>query len=417
MADEGGHGMSAKLREAMTGLAASSPTVQVPAGLFDVARRRRRVRVAGALMTVTVMAGLVSLGVVVVRAEPASRPAVVRSDRHPPSMVGRAPRWVADLRDAPLERAQLAYVEPDPQGKDARLIVLSGDRYRQAALGGTLSPDGRYLAYQERQSTKLVDVSTGAVAMVGEGEPVAWSRRGEFVVLRRSLGGEDQTEMNVVSVPSGAIAWRFDVVPPCAGHHVALSPDNFAVAVGCEQFGTYLYRRAIGLVWHIQGRDVAGPQAWAPDGRTIATWAWYDVTYYSELFMLDVTDGASIGTIPVPADPGGAVVAWHDGLPVVQGNDWVFRLSGDPSYVTRVQGANRLWVATDTIDFASSRPQGGIDAGPALARYRGLLSQAYLMIFLLAVIASVLIARRIRRRRLAAKAWVKAWARPRSPVE
>lgn len=392
--------MSAKLREAMIGVAAESPPVRVPPGLFDRARRRRRAQVAGsALLVVVVLAGMASLGWVVVQGPPKPGPAAVQPDKHPPSTVARAPKWVADLRDAPLDRAQFAYVEPDRQGEDARLIVVSGDRYRQAAPGGILSPDGRYLAYQDRQTTRLVDVSTGVSAMVADGEPMAWSRKGDFIVLRKSLGGEDQIEMSVVGVPSGVIAWSFEVVPPCIGHRVSLSPDNEAIAIGCQQFGIYLYRRARGLDWHTPGREIAGPQAWAPDGRTIATWAQYDGTYYSELFMLDVTDGHSVGTIPASAGATAEVVAWYGGAPVVQGQDWVKPLSGGPGILMRVDSANGLSIASEAIDFDGSRPQGSIDAGPLLARYRGLLPQLYIAVFLAITLVWVLVARRIRRRR------------------
>ncbi|HZM77863.1 MAG TPA: hypothetical protein VFC19_19260 [Candidatus Limnocylindrales bacterium] len=392
--------MTVRLREAMTEVAEASPVVWVPEGLFDRARRRRRVRVVGtALMTIVVLAGMASLAVAAVRGVVAPRPATGKEDRHPPATVGRAPRWVADLRDAPLGRVQFAFVEPDRNGKDARLIVVSGDQYRQAALGGTLSPDGRFLAYPEGQMTKLLDVSTGRIAMESEGEPITWSRKGDFIVLSRSLDTDGQTEMRVVSVPSGEIAWSFEVVPPCGAHHVSLSPDNEAVAVGCQQSGTYLYRRATGLDWHRQGRDVAGPQAWAPDGRTIVTWARYDDVYYGELFLLDVKDGHSVGTIPTANGGVAEVIAWYDGLPVVQGQDWLQPLAGDPRFLMRVESATRLLVATETIDFAESRPQGSIDAGPLLARYRALLPHVSFAVLATITLAWVLIVRRLRRRR------------------
>ena len=397
--------MSTKLREAMTQVAEASPALHVPAGLFDKASRRRRTQLAGrALMAIAVLVGMVSLGWVVVQGPPKPPPAADSADSQAPLTLARAPKWVADIRDAPLERAQFAYVEPDGAGKDARLIVVSGDRYRRADLGGMLSPDGRYLAYHDQHSTKLLDVSTGTIALVGEGEPMAWSRKGDFIVLRSSLDA-DQTQMSVVGVPSGAISWSFDVVPPCTGHRVSLSPDNEAVAVGCQQSGTYLYRREVGLVWRTPGREIAGPQAWAPDGRTIATWALYDVIYYSELFMLDVEYGKSIATIPVGIPAMGEVVAWHDDRPVLQGADWVMRLSGELAYVTRAESANRISLAANAIDFGGSREQGRIDAGPMLARYRGLLPHAYVTLLLAITLAWALIARRVRRRGRMWRAW------------
>jgi hypothetical protein len=390
--------MTLKLREAMIRVAAASPALEMPADLFDRARKRRRVRTAGgALTAIVVLAGMVSLGWVVVQGPPTPRPAAVAQDRHVPGTVARAPGWVADLRDAPLDRAQFAYVEPDAEGRDSRLIVVSGDRYRTADLGGTLSPDGRYLAYEERQSTKLLDVSTGETAMLAEGQPMAWSRGGDSLVLRRSLGA-DETEMSVVSVPSGAIIWSFEVVPPCVGHRVALSPDKESVAVGCRQFGTYLYRREAGLVWQTQGREVAGPQAWAPNGRTIATWAFYDTTHRGELFMLDVADGRSIAEVPVPSLAASVLIAWHEDRPVLQGPDWVMRLSAEPVYVTRMSSANRISLATAAIDFGGSREQGRIDAGPLLSRYRDLLPYVYFSLFLVIALAWALVARRVRQR-------------------
>ena len=392
--------MTTKFREAMIRVAEGSPALKVPGDLFDRARKRRRAQVAASLLLVlALLAGMGSLGWVVVDGPPRLGPAAVPKDRHVPGTMAPAPKWVADIRDAPLNRAQYAYVEPDSRGGDGRLIVVSGDRYRTADLGGTLSPDGRYLTYLERQSTKLLDVSTGEVAMVGEGEPMAWSRKGDSIVLRRLLGTDERMEMRVVSVPSGAIIWSFEVVPPCIGHRVSLSPDTESVAIGCQQFGTYLYRREKGLVWHTPAREIAGPQAWAPDGRTIATWARYDATFYSELFMLDVSDGSSIATIPVPEQAAGEVVAWHEDRPVLQGADWVMRLSADPAYVTKAVSANRLSLATAAIDFGGSREAGRIDAGPLLSRYRGLLSHVYLALFLAIALAWVLIARRARRRR------------------
>jgi hypothetical protein len=219
------------------------------------------------------------------------------------------------------------------------------------------------------------------------------------MVLRKSLGGEDQFEMSVIGVPSGVLAWSFEVVPPCIGHRVSLSPDNESIALGCQQFGTYLYRRTVGLDWHTQGREIAGPQAWAPDGRTIATWAQYDETYYSELFMLDVTDGHSVATIPATSGATAEVVAWHGGVPVIQGQDWVRPLAGESGLLIRLESANRFSMASEAIDFGGSRPQGSIDAGPLVARYRGLLPEVYIALFFAVTLVWVLIARRVRRRR------------------
>jgi hypothetical protein len=391
--------VSAKLREAMTAVAQASPAVRVPAGLFDKARRRRRAQLAGGALMVAVLAGIASLGLTASGSGPPPRPASGTPDRHPPAVVARAPKWVADLRDAPLGAVQFAYVEPDREGNDARLIVVSGDRYRWADLGAMLSPDGRYLAYRVGQMTKLLDVSTGAVALLAEGEPMVWSRAGDFLVLRRSLGTQDHMELNVVSVPSGVISWSIEMVPPCLGNRVSLSPDADSIALSCLSTGTYLYRRGRGLDWHVQGRELAGPQAWAPDGRTIATWAVYGDIYYLELFLLDIADGSSVGTIPTPKGGVAEVVAWYGGLPVTQGQDWVEPLSSQPGTLMRVESANRLMLAAEAMDFAGSRPQGRIDAGPLLARYRGLLPQVYLGLFLAITLAWVLIARRIRRRR------------------
>ena len=177
-----------RLSEALRGVADGYPALSPPPqGLFDRARRAQaRRRVAAGLATIFILA---ALGYTTWLLPPA--PPIASGAANIPSYFIDPPKWTADIRAAPIERALMAFVmSSDP----TKLVIVGPDSayrtYRIQADGASawtpsflLAPDGRSLMVVRQKTTELLDLASGRVTAFDAGAPVAWSPDGSQAIL------------------------------------------------------------------------------------------------------------------------------------------------------------------------------------------------------------------------------------------
>lgn len=278
-----------RLAEAMRTIADDVRVPALPADLWRRGRRRHRRR----LTAMAAVAGVLAvLSLTFVRGQPHR---VAPADPPP-----RVPSTV--YAPLPLQRT----VQQDPAGPatlivtgegafrgsdvfggyEGRTVVVSREgRYRlvngvaevEAGEGASLSPDGRYLAITGAvdgareapfDTTSLVDLTTGEVRGFREGWPVAWAPDGRLLV-------RDGRTLTLVDVESGAsrrlytLSALFDDVL-----RAAFSPDGARLAIQrgdkliAVDVATGRIDASVARAWTFH---LAGPGAWAPDGR-LAIW-------------------------------------------------------------------------------------------------------------------------------------------------
>ena len=264
--------MSRQLREALREVATGSPALSPPpSGLFDRARREQtRRRVTTVLATILAVATVaVSTGFF-----PAAPVVTASSIVLPRHFVG-PPKWTADIRDAPVERAVLAFVKSiEPQklviiGPESvyRTYSVPAEGYSTWTPSFLLSPDGRSVLVARGQRTELLDLGTGRVTLLEIGAPLAWSRDGTHAVVVN----EAASEFHVVQIPAGIVVWRIPMRPAEELVAAAFSPDLTRLAV--QQGSTMSVYQRSGMLWSKEvgmTPALAGPLAWTPDGAAIA---------------------------------------------------------------------------------------------------------------------------------------------------
>lgn len=384
---------------------------------------------------VSVVAALALAGVVG-PVGPASAPPTAGEAVDPlPAKVVQAPRWTADIQDAPLARALVAfdlgtndgwYAVDEDSGESVfhhafapLTLVGPRDNYRTfdpSESGGPwtgaveLSPDGRYLMTGHGQRTQLLDVTTGQTRMLAAGAPLAWSPDGRQAVLVHFDGDENVTpvrgQIRVVEMPSGDIRWTIPLDPGPLPRTVAavLSPDGLTMVV--QRHGDlYAYQRDHGIIWnrstHIDG--LAGQVSWKPDGASVAV-------ADGDVCLLAVNTGEqdncvgwvrrllhmpNRGQYYGPAK----VVGWDGDTPIINAGTGVIRLSEAPELLLQSpRDTRQLLLASSGVRWTSHQP-GPPDAGPAIHRFRPITRTGGLTVLgIIAVIVAIRVLRNLRRR-------------------
>ncbi|WP_144120314.1 WD40 repeat domain-containing protein [Catellatospora sichuanensis] len=424
--------MTNALRDALHQVADGSPSVPVPSGLFDRARRDRlRHRLTGLAAAALALS---SIGLAAQIALPPT-PAATDTTVDPlPAHIVHAPAWTADIRHAPLRRALVAFDndgfdigytvdmergESVPHPIGPLTLVGPDDAYRAYDLSdagdhwdGTveLSPDGRYVMTGHGQHTRLLDVATGDARTLEAGTPLAFSPDSRQAVLvswdNPSYLHPVRGAINVVDLPSGAVAWSAPLADGPLPREVqaALSPDGSTLIVQ-RRGDLYTYGREHGVGWtrslSMTG-GIAGQLAWTPDGRSIAV----DMM---DLCLLDADTGvtgrclqwqAMLTRMPEReqtfAKP--IILDWADGAPIVTMGRDVVRLTEVAEILMRTPRTDTvgaLTVASSRVQWTPRQP-GPPDPGPLVHRYRPLLVGAG---WAIAVLALGYILIRLRRRR------------------
>jgi hypothetical protein len=370
------------LPDLLHAVADAHPVPAPPPGLYERAKRahRRRQLVAGLAILIAVATIALPLVLPPAPAQPAAPGTVLRMPTH----VQAAPEWTADVTRAPIERALIAFTLSTSD--DRLTLVGSDDQYRTYAVKPIwlLSPDGRALISSDGTQTEVLRLADGTRHTVAIGRPLAWSPDSTQAIFATGLDGKN-AELLVVSMPTGAVLWRATLPPgPGAGLSLtaAMAPDNSAIAVQLRE-KLYLYRpgsrqweRPVQVL-----QEVAGQLAWTTDGTAIA------LTHpggYAALGMIDAATGEKLEDIMggnylayvgsqgnLSAMP--AVVAWHGPLPQVNaGNKAIVTLPHDV-VTTAAEKTYEIQVASDGVAWRVEEP-GPPDGGPALQRYRGLIS-------------------------------------------
>ncbi|MCM0675091.1 hypothetical protein NCC78_10370 [Micromonospora phytophila] len=406
-------------------------------------------RTVGILRTIAAVVGLhgwlaglivvvATLGVagVVTQVTPPPHPALAdEAVDELPAYVLEAPKWTADIQDAPLERALVAfdinthdgtYTDDEDKGElvfhptfAPLTLVGPRDTYRTfdpSESGGPwtgtveLSPDGRYLMTGHNQRTQLLDVTTGQTRMLAAGAPLAWSPDGRQAVLAHFDGDQDaypvSGQIRVVDMPSGDIRWTVPLDPGPLPRTVdaVLSPDGSTMLV--QRHGDlYAYRRDHGVVWkrstNIDG--LVGQVSWKPDGRSVAL-------ADHGLCMLATDSGEQGKCVQwkpqllgmragVQFYGGPEVLGWDgDDLIINAGRD-VVHLSETPEILLRTpRDTRQVRIATSGVRWTARQP-GPPDLGPAIHRYRPIIRIGGLTaIGIIAVIVAIRLRRHIRRR-------------------
>jgi hypothetical protein len=438
-----------RLPELLRDLADEAPAMTVPSGLFDRARRRRRVRWAMAATAVVVLllsgygVSLAGLG--------ADRDSAQIAAGSPglPDTVFDPPQWTQPFDGSPNGPASVVFWGPavPDQGfaggayspAPTAVVGLSRDTYRvvyPAQPSLMLSPDGTTLlvARQSGQTyrTDAVNLATGRTRPIAAGRmPIGWSADGRYALVgitdRWSHPDADVASINdltidVLAWPSGHVEWSVRIARPDAiegesNYLVALSPDASMLATSTSH-QLRVYRRDGTQLWHqpLTGFDIlAGPAAWRPDGRLAvlrrstcagcrAQVGWSDPSDW-RLTYVDAATGD-----PLP-DPGYShvsrafsfsVIAWRadTAYAVVRANRdgnpeetqaRLVRLGPDGApprdVITMPRGTGDLTVATDYLD--TIRPAGSPEFGFSLKQVAGMVVPYAQLLVLVVVIGLV----------------------------
>ncbi|MET7668868.1 hypothetical protein [Micromonospora luteifusca] len=286
--------MTARLSEALRGLAADVPPARVPDGLFDAARtrhRRRRAAVAGALAVLVLLLGT---GYAL---HPVALP-MPASPRHDtpglPTRLVDPPLRTASVRDSAPGAAAMLFGGPAVRTGwfETRMGVVAADadRYRVLDAGSVvagfealLSPDGRYVW----AGPSLLDLKTGRFTPGrADGYPLAFAPNGERLVYADDETGF--TPPNTYSTPyvgvydrqRGTDVLRVRVASAwiAPGRTAAVSPDGgeLALQVRDEVWLTRVADAGADRVAEpyrklpLAGGRLAGAGSWLPDGRSVA---------------------------------------------------------------------------------------------------------------------------------------------------
>lgn len=385
---------------------------------FEVLVARRWVALACGLIAVGATLGMTGT-VTPVSPAPRAGMADAAVDQIP-AFVVEAPEWTADVQDAPLERALVAFdINTHDETFGPLTLVGPRDSYRifdPSRSGGTwtgaveLSPDGRYLMTGHGNQTQLLHVTTGQTRMLRAGAPLAWSPDGRQAVLAHFDGDEDSYpvsgQIRIVAIPSGNVLWSIPLEPGPLPRSVdaVLSPDNSTMLV--QRHGDlYAYRRDSGVVWHRSKNvdSLPGQLAWNPDGRSVA----FD---NGGLCLVAANTGKTnrclnwrfpLSQLTDAAQAFGSpkIVAWDGETPTISVGSAVVRVSATPEILLRTpQHTRHLKVASSRVRWIPRQP-GPPDPGPAIHRYRPIINIGGLaLVGVGVVVAAIRLRRRYRRR-------------------
>ncbi|GGO78188.1 hypothetical protein [Nonomuraea cavernae] len=321
-----------RLREALDGIAAEAPLVN----LADVAvaghrRRRRATAVLAAAATVAVV-GAASIAV----APPwqrADRTATPQGVDTVPDLPDGAVGPIAYAFQTPCEK-QRNPVRIDCGTVEWRVVTRSGRTYRvPQALFSTakdhkvpvaISRDGRMLAYYSRQAQAHVvrDLVGGTQATspvtvkeerISMGSTLALSDDGRYLIFDPREGTKD---------PGLLIDVRTGKSRPVDGNYEVVSIKG-GVAVLVRYVKTDLWRMPVtggGRPVRFDGKFIMFSEI-APDGRTVAAFEFSDYAK-RRLTVLDAKSGQPLRKVPIrglPAGRGGAVMGtalWTSGSEV-----------------------------------------------------------------------------------------------------
>jgi hypothetical protein len=215
-------------------------------------------------------------------------------------------------------------------------LVLPGTAPRPLAPAGAAAPvwsaDGRRLAYSA-DGVQVLDLATGRTTTVApEGTPIAWSRDGQWLLLRLPDGGlvvvhlRTGARQRLPVVPAAAAGWLPDrdviwlagpglrlvsiqgtmtvvaLLPDDRpADHVFTRPDNRLLVIADLGDGASPYAIDLGgdrLEPKLVGPPIAGAElggfAWAPDGRHAA------VASAAGLRFIDPLTGAGVPLVSEP---------------------------------------------------------------------------------------------------------------------
>jgi WD40 repeat protein len=161
-------------------------------------------------------------------------------------------------------------------GEQLRMIQLEGDYGVGNAVAGTVtySPDGRLLAYNDLNTTRIIDIASGAEFLAldpfdKEVVDVVFSSDGTRLVDASTDG-----TIRIHNGESGEILVEFQLPPASLGiQQLALSPDGKRLAIAED--GTYVYdaitgKQLLHYTGHGEGVRNSGI-AFSPDGKWIAS--------------------------------------------------------------------------------------------------------------------------------------------------
>ncbi|GIJ54906.1 WD40 repeat domain-containing protein [Virgisporangium aurantiacum] len=442
-----------RLHDALDDVAAHAPEVRIPPRLYRAARRRHRLAVGGAVLSVVAVVAAVAL--VVPFARHSGRTSSVAGGNGSAGLPDRIsmPPW--STSDRPAGPAAVAFDGTVPQADNedfdwpwwrsghtvnpSVVVGLHTDTYRVVrgaySVGTELSPDGRYLLVPDR---RVLDLTTGRTRQAlppKPGWPVggAWSADGT-----RILYVEDRVT-TVLSWPSLRVEARFphpDQVP--VDQDVALSPDGSLLAVHSNEVltvyradGTKVWTSPEDLTSNITYSDVGrlrigGRAAWHPDGRLVL-FGRNDLTCDDcgvhpgtwKIEMVDGLFGSTPGLVVASSYPvfksaldvrivawrgedAYAVVTWARGGTGEAGRVGLVRMrpgEGAFEWVLKApDGVTSMQVATEFVDV--QRPTGDPSNGFNVRELLGQLSTGVLCLapFVLAVGFVIRLSRRSRRR-------------------
>ncbi|MET7805964.1 hypothetical protein [Micromonospora chersina] len=325
-----------------------------------------------------------------------------------PEQVREAPRWTADIRHAPLDRALAVfdlstsdgtYMAEDKNGElkfvrsfTPLTLVGPGNRYRifdpadsdEPWTGAVeLSPDGRYLMTGHGQHTQLLDVTTGRTRLLPAGAPLAWSSDGRHAVLAHFDGGEAAYpvtgQLRVVDMPSGVVRWSVPLEPGPLPRTVdaVLSQDGSTIVV--QRHGDlYAYQRDRGVIWERSTRvdELAGHAAWSPYGTSVLA--------EDRMCMVMADTGQSGRCLRWGPGLSGLrdelefygipdIVGWDGVLPIVRAGQGLVRLSDRAEVLVRVPRRTRVFQISAGGARSDTRQPGPPDLGPVIQRYRPII--------------------------------------------
>lgn len=432
--------MTVDLRNVLIDMAEEAPPIRVPAGLFGKARRARRRRYLGVAVLVVVAC---LAGVIATWESASSPPTIVATAGGPtlPDRVSAPSRWTATVAQSPPGRAAVVFggpavprVSPIPYDGDEDPVAVVGaerDSYRVfdrmdwiAEADGLLSPDGRYLV-RDRQ---LLDLTTGRLRhkedfyawISGEdnGLVSAWSPDSTQVIV---VGN---AEVRLIDIDSGRVAWSAELVG--VGEvtpeldldprlRAAMSRDgSVAVQVG-ERIKVFARGgRLVSTIEPVEAGTVrlAGPAAWAPDGRSIVVAtrdrSCTDCRADWRLELRDAATGRAVPGLAFPAVRSGVLrlVTWRSVAEVVVvangvDRDQVLSLRHQAATPTLVldtpPGTSGLDVARDVAASGRSRAAGRPESGPLRTRY--LVTGVAGGVCALVVLTTAILVWHVRRRR------------------
>jgi hypothetical protein len=181
----------------------------------------------------------------------------------------------------------------------------------------------------------------------------------------------------------------------------AFAPDLTKVVV--QQGGNVTLHQPTGQVWDLEVSPaliLPGPLAWTEDGSGIATTRLTPFTAFSVLDAgtgrpsADIAQQSGLNYLSPQGRSDGlpAVLGWHDGVPIVNAaNRSIVHLNVPYNVLaTAAEGTRELQLASIGTDWQAIDP-GTPDPGPALQRYRPVVSVALPGLLVVVVLVGVLV--------------------------